>query len=925
MQKTDFLLLIYTLHVSNGEYMIIKKIFHRNLSYLIMISSGLGSVLIGILVIVGWHIQNVRMIQVLPVFVPMQYNTAIGFLLCGVGIIFRVYNLPRISAICGATVITLGFLTLVQYIFGLDLGIDQFFMSHYITVETSHPGRMAPNTAVCFILSGAVLLIMSILCHQKYHSMITALLSSTISSFGMVAFFGYLFNIEPAYGWGYLTSMAVHTAVGFIIFSAGIIAYAWSESIVQKQKTPRWLPIIICIGLVTLTLFLWQALEQREQAYVSRSNELRAKSLKIKTEEILQSRVLALKRMAQRWEMRGRTPKEEWESDATNYVNQHPVYQAIEWADSSFHVRWIVPFKGNENAQDLNLVFEENRRIALEQARDLRKMIATRSIDLVQGGKGFLVFVPIYLKEGFDGMILGVFRIQKLFDMVMLTTELSGYSFAVFDGENQIYGKNVQNNPHTLELGLMTDIKCLQINFSILSWPSPELFANSQSIVPETTLCAGLLISFLFSLTVYLAQMASIRSKQVEFSNQEIRKEVIVKKQILEELLESRNQFKMLAHVSPSIIFQTDAQGKVVYVNKRWSEITGMPEISSLYDGWTKVLHPDDRKKTFRSWMLAVRDKSTWQHEFRFKQFKGDIIWVFAQAVPLQSKEGEIIGFIGICTDITERKMIEGNLRKLNIKLQEQDNMKSEFVSIVSHEIRTPLSIILGFASIINKRFKKIIVPNVNVVGSKVEESLTKTQNDLDLIISESKRLSNLLHDLLDIAKIESGKVEWNMKDVSVVEVVERAIKVTTSLFEQNSLEIIKDFEDKLPVIVADKDRLVQVMINLITNAIKFTNKGSITCRISKQDSEIVVSVIDTGMGIEEVDQEKIFAKFSQVRKTIAGKQKGTGLGLSICQHVVESHGGRIWVESKPGKGSIFSFALPISCGCGSILCTGHP
>jgi PAS domain S-box-containing protein len=321
------------------------------------------------------------------------------------------------------------------------------------------------------------------------------------------------------------------------------------------------------------------------------------------------------------------------------------------------------------------------------------------------------------------------------------------------------------------------------------------------------------------------------------------------------------------------------------------------------------ITHPDDIAKELLLTDDFLSGKiDAFQIEKRYIRKDGKVI--FGNLIVSRGKDDKF--GVAIIKDITERKKMEDELRKLNIKLQEQDNMKSEFVSIVSHEIRTPLSIILGFASIINKRFKNIIVPNVNVVGSKVEESLTKTQNALDLIISESNRLSNILHDLLDIAKIESGTIEWNMKDVSVVEVVERAIKVTTSLFEQNSLEIIKDFEDKLPVIVADKDRLVQVMINLITNAIKSTNKGSITCRISKQDSEIVVSVIDTGMGIEGVDQEEIFAKFSQVRKTIAGKQKGTGLGLSICQHVVESHGGRIWVESEPGKGSTFSFTLPL-------------
>jgi PAS domain S-box-containing protein len=793
-----------------------KNIDNRHLLNFVLILSGGSVAILGILVILGWHIQNMKLIQVFPHFVPMQYNTAIGFLLCGIGLILRVYNLLRLSVICGATVVTLGLLTLVQYIFNLNIGIDQLFVNHYITVETSHPGRMAPNTALCFVLSGTYLLITNLLFNQKYQSIITIFISTTISAFGIVAFFGYLFGIEPAYGWSYFTSMAVHTALGFIILSSGLIVYTWKSSLLEKQARFRWVPVFIGIGFMVVTLLIWQALEQQEQEYISRSNELRAKSLKNQTEEILESRISSLKRMAQRWEIRGRTPKEEWESDATNYVNNHPVYQAIEWVDTSFHVRWIVPLKGNEEAQNLNLAFEEHRRIALEQARDLRKVTATSSIDLVQGGKGFLVYVPLYLKEGFDGFILGVFRIQKLFDLVLSTSNLHGYSLTVFGGEDEIYRKNVQKNPNMHKWGFVTDIKCCEVSFRVLTWPSPELLAQTQSFVPEVTLGFGLFFSFLFSLTIYFYQTSRLRTKQVELSNQEMHKEIITRKkmedelidsntklqesekrfriifekaglgimllernrpiisnpafirmlgyterelhnmnvedithpddiakellltddllsgkidvfqiekryirkdgkvifgnlivsqgkddkfgvaiikditerkQIEEDLLESRNKFKNLAQVSPSMIFQADLHGNNTYVNKRWSEITGMSESSSLGHGWENALHPDDRDKTICSWMEAVRNKSTWQYEFRFKQLEGTAIWVLARAIPIKSKEGKHIGFIGTCTDITDIKKAEEEIKQLNESLEQRVVKRTEELAKSNEEL----------------------------------------------------------------------------------------------------------------------------------------------------------------------------------------------------------------------------------------------
>ncbi len=254
-------------------------------------------------------------------------------------------------------------------------------------------------------------------------------------------------------------------------------------------------------------------------------------------------------------------------------------------------------------------------------------------------------------------------------------------------------------------------------------------------------------------------------------------------------------------------------------------------------------------------------------------------------------------------------------LRTANKKLQEQDEVKTDFLSVVSHELRTPLSLVLGFASIINDRFEDVIFPNIKVEDSKVQRATRRIKNDLNTIISEGKRLTDLLDNLLDITKIEAGKVDWKMESISVNDVIESATTTIGNAFEQNKLELIKDVEDELPLIVGDRNRLAQVMINLVSNAAKFTEKGSITCRVRKLNNEIMLSVIDTGIGIAETDQERIFDKFKQVGDMHTDKTIGTGLGLSICKQIVEHHSGRIWVESKPGKGSNFSFTLPCSDG----------
>ena len=253
-------------------------------------------------------------------------------------------------------------------------------------------------------------------------------------------------------------------------------------------------------------------------------------------------------------------------------------------------------------------------------------------------------------------------------------------------------------------------------------------------------------------------------------------------------------------------------------------------------------------------------------------------------------------------------------LKEANRKLEEADRIKTEFLSTVSHELRTPLAAVLGFAKIISKRFDNVIFPNLRLDEDTVRASVLKVKTNINTIISEGERLTDLINDLLDVTKIEAGKVEWEMKPVSVAGIIKLASDITSSTFEQHGLELECDVENDLPEISGDKYRLEQVLINLFSNAIKFTENGYIRCRAWMINSEILISVKDTGEGINKDDQESVFEKFRQVSIVPKDKPRGTGLGLPICKEIVNRHGGRIWVESEPGKGSTFSFTLPVTC-----------
>lgn len=234
---------------------------------LITMALGIALILLGMTVIVGWHTKTPLLIQIMPAFVAMMYNTALGFVFSGTAMLALVNGNRWLVTFCAGIIMAIGLLTLLEYLLQADLGIDNFFIEHDILVKTSHPGRPAPNTALCFSLAGLAL----ILAQQKTQNWILASgFGSVVTGMGIIAFTGYLVGFESAYGWGNLTRMAVHTSLGFVILGTGILSYCWIQSS-GNAKTPKsWLSVPVGFLIITITVSLWQAFHVEEIINVAR-------------------------------------------------------------------------------------------------------------------------------------------------------------------------------------------------------------------------------------------------------------------------------------------------------------------------------------------------------------------------------------------------------------------------------------------------------------------------------------------------------------------------------------------------------------------------------------------------------------------------------------------------------------------------------
>jgi signal transduction histidine kinase len=245
-----------------------------------------------------------------------------------------------------------------------------------------------------------------------------------------------------------------------------------------------------------------------------------------------------------------------------------------------------------------------------------------------------------------------------------------------------------------------------------------------------------------------------------------------------------------------------------------------------------------------------------------------------------------------------ELEAATAGLRAANERLKELDRMKDDFISTVTHELRTPLTSIRAFSEILLED------PKTN---------LANRQKFLAIIVKETERLTRLINQVLDMAKIESGNAEWHTADIDLQEVIEESLAATSTLFADKRISLDKQLAADLPRVRADRDRLIQVMLNLLSNAVKFCEEdsGRVTVRLSAEGGVARVDVEDNGTGIAEADQATIFEKFRQVGDTMTAKPQGTGLGLPISRQIVEHFGGRLWVKSSLGKGATFSFTLP--------------
>ena len=398
-------------------------------------------------------------------------------------------------------------------------------------------------------------------------------------------------------------------------------------------------------------------------------------------------------------------------------------------------------------------------------------------------------------------------------------------------------------------------------------------------------------------------------------------------KRMEEALRESEGKYRALVENATDLIYMIDKDDRVLSLNASAANLFGKApgeligktlfdlfpeEIATQFSKDLKWVSETGRTKTTETKMIAA----------------GREMWISASLSPVKDHKDKVITVMGVTRDISERKRMDDELQQKNEQLdaqneelqsqteelmaqqqeliekarevEEANRLKSEFLSNMSHELRTPLNVIIGFSELLSDE-----------VPGKINKEQRQCLSDIS---GSSQHLLNLINEVLDLSKIESGKMRLRLADIDLTEIIEslRSAMVPMLAPRKQSLEV--EVEEGLPPVHADKAKVRQVFLNLLSNSTKFApDGGKLKIEAVREDNRCQISVTDNGIGIKKEDQKNIFEPFSQLDNPLIQKKEGTGLGLRIAQQIIEKHGGRIWVESEYGKGSRFIFTLPLA------------
>ena len=471
-------------------------------------------ILISATVLFGWFAHLPILIQIIPTFVPMQFNSALCFMLAGISLLLLLHNpLKKVSFALGIFIFLVSSLTLAEYVFHLDLKIDQLLMHAYITTQTAFPGRMAPNTALCFFLMSITIILLSSIVRLEKRFFYLHLPIFIVGLLGALSLASYVLDIRALYGWGYLTRMALFTSLLFTCWSgASLLLLQLLEFRHSFYSRPDYIPAFITFFTLSIIFIgLWQALALKERRDVMSTIKSIAPQIDLSLNSALDLQSQALERIAHRWSERNGTPEDEWVADTKNYLQDTPALLFFLKVSSHGTLDWQQSKLSPEITLKDYQASLASIQAALAKSTSFTKRVLPPQY-LPSGEFGSWVLFPLTYKDGHNDYLVIFYQYTFLFknSLSSFVLDLVNVDWQ-YQNSNIYYSMKVKDDPAIRNLWSQ-EFKILinQYEFTLQLWPTKHLFATYLSWAPSLIIIIGLLIASLAAVVVQLYQYLSL-------------------------------------------------------------------------------------------------------------------------------------------------------------------------------------------------------------------------------------------------------------------------------------------------------------------------------------------------------------------------------------------------------------------------------
>ena len=656
----------------------------------------------------------------------------------------------------------------------------------------------------------------------------------------------------------------------------------------RNNKSPLLLGFLTFVLLSLVSISYLNVVRLHEKEELRRYVEGRAQSTVKLFHYNLNERMLALDRMARRFETPSEKNKINWISDARAYAEHFLGLEATVWVNKDNTMSWYYPENSSKHEKAIMFGKEQfDEAMIKHQAPSGEVCTYTDPVLLNNGEVGF-VSVHGTGRSGNSGYIMGIFNAKKVFSQLLDER----FKIAVFSNSHRLYSQGFTEG----ELDINKDIFDFHDQYSFYQlWVHNIHYRIYIGATPELAqIFRDQNVNKIFAFLLFISFFIGLFVTRHYFVHQKVRS-------LLSEVDVTRSALDEVAAVS-----YTDLNGLILNANEKFFDLTGLSREQVIGKDYRRISFSLASENFISALWTQVINGRIWNGEIMNEAEGGYIYWVYTSIVPKKDSSGLIAGFTAISIDITEKKKAEEEILEARSAAENALMTKSRFIANMSHEIRTPMNGIVGITTLMLSEYKD-----------------RKIQKNLKVIKSSCETLHAIVDDILDFSKLEAGKNQVERIPFNLVACIQDVCNLLQTEALQKSIRIETNISSQMPEwVIGDRVKISQVITNLAGNAIKFTQQGAVSITASAIDGNdksftAQISIRDSGIGIPAEVLSKLFKSFSQVDASTTRKFGGTGLGLAISKGLVELMGGQIWVESKEGDGSTFTFTVPMEKSAG--------